>query len=180
MAESCFFAQNLLSDYIEGILPAARSETIKSHLDGCATCRDAHNDMTASIRVLHALPIKPIHHELGLRIAEACEAGRPTLFVPRKMALLTFLVLIPLGFLLGAGFLFPELFPWLPPFRGGSEVRFVRYYPLLQGAGDILEEQGSWLTVRENVSGSLWEEGGLSPDEFERSFQLKSTREKGK
>ena len=49
----------------------------------------------------------------------------------------------------------------------------VRYFPLLQGASHIVDEQANWLYYREPVMRSLWEEGGFSPEEFEKTFSPK-------
>ena len=55
----------------------------------------------------------------------------------------------------------------------------VNCLPLLdvrqEGATDIIEEQSNWLHIREPMMRSLWEEGGLSPEEFEKSFQGKGS-----
>jgi hypothetical protein len=67
---------------------------------------------------------------------------------------------------------FPKLFPWFTRFRASQdEALFVRYFPLLQGAAEIVEEESNWLHVREPFMRSVWEEGGLSPEEFEKAFK---------
>ena len=70
--------------------------------------------------------------------------------------------------------IFPKMFPWLTHFQTApDESQFVRYSPLGQGASEILDEQANWLQVKEPFMRSVWEEGGLSPEEFEKTFEVR-------
>lgn len=174
MVTSCFFCQNLLSDFIEGILPSARHEELKKHLDGCKACTAIHEDLGNTIKLLHSLPPRPLTHEMALRITEASTARRTVFMSSRRLSKGAFFLAMPLLILVALSYTFPNLFPWISAWRmQRSESQFVRYSPLTNGAADILEEQSTWLHSRENLMGSLWEEGGLSPEEFEKSFQVK-------
>ena len=74
---------------------------------------------------------------------------------------------------------FPKYFPWMSYFRQTQqEADFSRYFPLLQGALEIVEEHTNWLHIREPSMRSVWEEGGLSPEEFEKTFQVMGSRVK--
>lgn len=173
MVTSCFFSQNLLSDYIEGILPSSRHEQIRAHLGTCHECTTVHTELVATINLLHSLKPRQTSQELELRIAEASESRR----IFRSSRALSKLVLgltIPVLLLVGLAVSFPTLFSWVPFISGaGDQTQFARYFPLLQGANDILDEQGNWLHSRDSLTGSLWEEGGMSPEDFEKTFQLK-------
>lgn len=176
MVTSCFFCQNLLSDYIEGILPSSRQDELKSHLGECRECGEVHKDLVSTLDLLHSLPARPLSHDMSLRITEASQAGKASLFTRVRVSrVLTFLA-VPILIFATAVFTFPTLFPWVYRLgRPSDEGSFVRFYPLLQGAAEIIEEQSNWLHLREPFMRSLWEEGGLSPEEFEKSFQGKSS-----
>lgn len=174
MAASCFFVQNLLSDFVEGILPSARHSEIKAHLNECSKCTNVHKDLTSTLELLHKLPAPEISHEMALRISEASQAKANSLFSARRVSRAVLFVAMPVLLFGGVAALFPGVFPWFSLMRGpSSEAQFARYFPLLQGATEILDEQATWLTSHESLSGSLWEEGGLSPEEFEKTFQIK-------
>lgn len=171
---SCFFCQNLLSDFVEGVLPSARHEELKRHMDKCNVCKGAERDLSSSLRLLKGLVKKPLTNETLLRIAEASNAGKSHRFTAAGVSKAVLLFTVPVLILFWLGVAFPATFPWLSWLRTHKEeAQFVRYYPLLQGATEILDEQGTWLHNREPLMGSVWEEGGLSPEEFEKTFQLK-------
>ncbi len=174
---SCFFCQNLLSDYLEGILPSARHEQLRTHLKDCAQCGHIHDELKLTVATLHKLPFQKLTNELSLRVAEASQARGVAGVSRRKISKIVMVAVVPVLLLLTVSISFPGLFPWGSLLGGTPEVQFVRYYPLLQGASDILEEQSTWLHSRESLMGSLWEEGGLSPEEFEKTFQGKPSKE---
>lgn len=170
MVTTCFFCQSMLSDYLEQLLPSAREEEIKSHLDSCKACSELQRDLQATVELAKALPSQPISHETALRINEACHAGTRK-FSPVTLSRWAFLGLVPLLLFVSVATLFPNVFPWIATLRNHSnESDFVRYFPLLEGAAEIVDEHGNWLHVREPAMRSLWEEGGISPEEFEKSF----------
>jgi hypothetical protein len=176
MVTTCFFCQNLLSDYIEGILPSIRHEELKKHLETCGSCKEVHTDLISTIDVLHELPKHQLASDLLLRINEASESGKGSAYKKRRLTKNAVLTATPLLIFLAMLLAFPQFFPWLSYLRSAEDsAQFVRYFPLLQGAGELLEEQSNWLQTREQASGSLWEEGGLSPDEFEKAFQKKGS-----
>lgn len=174
MVISCFFCQNLLSDYIEGILPSSRNEELKDHLADCQDCSGVHHDLIATMEWLHSVTSKPLSHDMSLRITEASQAGKGSLFSRVRVSRLVSLMAVPILIFATAVFSFPTLFPWFYRLRKShDDASFVRIYPLTQGATEIVEEQANWLHLREPLMRSLWEEGGLSPEEFEKSFQGK-------
>jgi Putative zinc-finger len=176
MVISCFFCQNLLSDFIEGILPSSRHEQLKGHLESCKNCTQVHQELLQTLKLLKALPAEPIAEDMALRITEASQARKKVLLSRQRISRAVLGLAIPLLGLGTAVVVAPEYFPWLQVLRNpAGEAEFVRYYPLLQGASEILEEQSSWLHSKDSESGSLWEAGGLSPEEFEKTFQMKGT-----
>ncbi len=176
MPTSCFFCQTLLSDYGEGILPSGRHKQLQTHLSECADCRTNHEELTQTLQFLNEINLHEMGHELEFRVLEAAQTGKSTAISRRKVSVTAFLVLVPIFSILAVAFILPDTFPRLAAlFRQNEATQFVRYYPLLQGASEILEEQGTWLHLPEGM-GSLWEEGGLSPEEFEKSFQLNRSK----
>jgi hypothetical protein len=170
MVTTCFFCQNLLSDYIEGILPSSRHEELKRHLETCRNCSSVHGDLEATLDVLHTIPSRTLSHDLALRITNA---GRLRLLSRVSVSRFDHFLLVPVLLFFGAASAFPTLFPWYARWRaGGDTSQFVRYYPLLDGASEIIEEQANWLHVSDPFMRSVWEEGGLSPEEFEKTFQI--------
>jgi hypothetical protein len=176
MVTTCFFCQNLLSDYIEGILPSSRHDELKRHLDTCRNCTAVHSDLEVTLDVLREIPSRPLSHDLALRITEASSAGRLRLFSRVSLSRFVLFLLIPVMLFFAAASAFPTLFPWYARWRSGGDTSlFVRYYPLLDGATEIIEEQANWLHVSDPFMRSVWEEGGLSPEEFEKTFQVNKT-----
>lgn len=175
MVVSCFFCQNLLSDHIEGLLPTSRQEEIQRHLDECRECAQVHHDLNTTLRLLRSLGSRGLSHEMELKITGATHAGRRRFLTAASVSR----ALLPMAVLALAMatmiYWFPQLFPWVSRFRTSQDgSQFARYFPLLQGASEIVEEQANWLHIREPFMRSLWEEGGLSPEEFEKSFQGKA------
>ncbi len=170
MVTTCFFCQSMLSDYLERLLPNARHEELKNHLADCKQCSEIHEDLRRTLSVAHSIQSRPITVETSLRIAETCQASsrRFSPSVVSRWALLGMVAVLLFG---SVAVFFPSLFPALGRWRlGSNESDFVRYFPMVHGAGEIIEEQGNWLRVREPAMRSLWEEGGISPEEFEKSF----------
>jgi hypothetical protein len=179
MVTSCFFCQNLLSDFAEGILPSSRHEELKKHLDTCADCKQVQEDLRGTLRLLKALPLRHLTSDASLRISEASQVGRVASFNRATFSRWALAGAIPVALFFGAALTFPDYFPWFQELRGHKEeMQFVRYFPLSQGASEILDEQGAWLHAGEALVASLWDEGGLSPEEFEKTFQAKSGRSK--
>lgn len=171
---TCFFCQNLLSDYIEGILPSSRHQEITKHLEGCEKCRQAQKDLEKTISLSPQLKTPTLDPAFFIRLEEASRAGRRVIFAKNKWARISLYSLAPVAVLLVLVFAFPTFFPWLSYVRNyDDESNFARYFPLLQGATEIIEEQANWLHSREPMAGSLWEEGGMSPEEYEKAFQGK-------
>src|SRR4051812_27196074 len=133
MASSCFFCQNLLSDFIEGILPSARHDEVKSHLGDCKSCTEIHKDLTATLEVLGALPVRSVSPELALRLSEASQAGQSSMLrrISRSRSLLY--VGAPAVALLVFSVLFPERSPIRLLSSAANEAYLVRYYPLMHG-----------------------------------------------
>lgn len=174
MVTTCFFCQNLLSDFIEGILPAARHEEIKNHLSQCQKCHQIHHELLSSISILRALSAPAQSPEFSVRIVEASEAGKSVALRPAKVSRRVLGYAIPVLALVSIFIISTKVFPWLEWIKMRAEEKeFVRYFPMSNGASEILDEQAAWINQREPKMGSLWEEGGISSDEFEKSFQKK-------
>ncbi len=168
---SCFFCQSLLSDYIEALLPAGRHDEIKGHVEGCLPCRGIEKEVRQVREILAMVTSPGVSHELSLRVAEASLSGKRTWLSSAKVSRATLTTLVPILLILGLAVTFPSVFPWISRFQPNrDESHFVRYFPMLQGAPEIVEEQSAWLQAREPYMRSLWEEGGLSPEEFEKTF----------
>jgi anti-sigma factor RsiW len=174
MVTTCFFCQNLLSDYIEGILPSLRHEEIKKHLAQCSKCEQIHQQLIASVALLKELPWPRNSPELSLRIVEAAESRKYSAFHPLRMSGLKDNYWVPTVGVTLILIAIYSLFPRFSLFQSASEEKqFARYFPMSNGAAEILDEQAAWIQSKGSKSGSLWEEGGLSPDDFEKSFQKK-------
>lgn len=178
MITTCFFCQNLLSDYLEGILPAIRHEEITKHLKACETCKKTKEELRNTLFLLGKVEKQPLSQALSIRAEEACLSGKTSLVSRKKIKQYGVILALPV-FLVSLLFLiFPSLFPWISYLRSyEDESNFSRYFPLLQGASEIIEEQANWLHSREPLNGSLWEEGGMSPEEYEKAFQKKTPLE---
>lgn len=177
MVTTCFFCQNLLSDFIEGILPSLRHEELKKHMDGCKDCKEVHQDLISTLDVLHSVKPQGLSRSLSARITEAAEKAKTHKVAGLKVSRKAAFALIPVFLLVASMFAFPRLFPWMSYFRGmEDESQFVRYFPLLQGANELIDEHTAWFGQKSPFAGSLWEEGGLSPDEFEKAFQKKGSK----
>lgn len=176
---SCFFCQNLLSDHLEGILPQARHQELEEHLEDCASCTRLRKDLVSSLEILRQLPPPKATAERAARLVGAALAGQRGRF--RRRASFAVLALSLPALALGAAVVaFPDTFPAVyRVLAPRDDSRFVRYYPLLQGAQEIVEEQSNWLHLNDAGARSVWEEGGLSPDEFEKAFQLKGAEANG-
>ena len=176
-ATSCFFCQSLLSDFVEGILPSSRHDELKKHLDDCSHCTEIHRDLVSTMKILQNVPPTSLSPDLSMRITEATAAGGTPFFTRERLSRFALLAMIPILLIAMLSVVFPDTVPLLSYFRkAGDEAQFVRYFPLNQGALEIVEEQSSLLHAKEPLMGSLWEEGGLSPDEFEKTFQKKSSK----
>jgi hypothetical protein len=174
MVTTCFFCQNLLSDFIEGILPAVRHEEIKKHISDCQKCAQIHQELLTSISLLQKLKVPDRASEFSVRIVEAAESGRSVALRPAKISKAFLSYLVPTLSIVLLVFVSTKIFPWFDWLKARSEEKqFVRYFPMSNGAVEILEEQAAWIHAREPRMGSVWEEGGLSPEEFEKSFQKK-------
>lgn len=86
MVTTCFFCQNLLSDFIEGILPAVRHEEIKKHISDCQKCAQIHQELLTSISLLQKLTVPDRASEFSVRIVEAAESGRSVALRPAKIS----------------------------------------------------------------------------------------------
>lgn len=175
MVTTCFFCQNLLSDYLEGILPSNRHEEIKKHLLNCSNCDQIHQELISSLAILKSMSAPANAPEFSVRIIEASEAGKNVASRPVKFSRAVLGYVVPVLAVIFILLLSSKVFPWLSWFRSKADERqLVRYFPMSNGAMEIVEEQAGWLSSREFRAGSVWEEGGLSPEEFEKSFQKKN------
>lgn len=174
MVTTCFSCQNLISDFIEGILPAARHEEIKSHIEQCEKCHQIHREVMASIAILRQLPAPEQPPEFSVRIVEASESGKTIALRPAKISRFVLTYALPVLGLISVLVVSSKVIPWMDWIKTSAQERdFVRYFPMSNGASEIIDEQAAWIHSREPKMGSLWEEGGISSDEFEKAFQKK-------
>lgn len=174
MVTTCFFCQNLLSDYLEGILPSIRHEEITKHLNSCEECNKTKAELEKTLGLLSKIGHHELSQALSIRVEEAALAKKSHLFSRKKAVRWGAYLGVPVVMLFTLFFIFPSLFPWFSYLRNyEDESNFNRYFPLLQGASEIIEEQANWLNSQASLGGSLWEEGGMSPEEYEKAFQKK-------
>ncbi len=175
---SCFFCQNLLSDFIEGILPASRQQEIKNHLENCRDCAHLHLNIKDAVGLLQKLPSTPASPELRQRALIASQSGYRPWASRARVSRWVLAITVPCLLAMGYFSLYPQHFPWkhLLTYQD-DETQFIRFFPLMQGASEIVDEQTSWLHGRDLEGGSLWEEGGISPDEFEKAFEPTFSRD---
>lgn len=171
---TCFFCQNLLSDFCEGILPASRHEQIKSHLHDCTVCSALERKLTAALELLGKVPTNDLSPDMSLRITEASQSAGRSLWRSKTAWLGAGAAALSLLLMTVMILRYTTHLPWLSRWGGSDSDQFARFYPLINGASNIIEEQAGWLHLREPTMRSLWEEGGLSPEEFEKTFQFKN------
>lgn len=175
---SCFFCQNLLSDFIEGILPSTRQQELKEHLEECKDCSHLHQNLTDTVGLLRKLPVSELNPELRDKFVAASQSGLHLWRSRAKVSRWAMGLSVPIMSSILFFFLFPQYFPWKDLFANhDDESQYVRFFPLLHGASEIIDDQTSWLHGRDLHGGSLWEEGGISSDEFEKVFQPSHARE---
>lgn len=157
-------------------MPSLRHEELKKHIDQCRECKNVHQDLLSTLNALHGVVPRELTQDLSQKITEVSESARKGAR-PLGLSRGAFFTLVPVLLFLGAMLVFPQVFPWMTYLREMQEEnQFVRYFPLLQGATDLIDEQTAWFGQKSPFAGSLWEEGGLSPDEFEKAFQKKSLK----
>jgi anti-sigma factor RsiW len=66
-----------LSDYLDGELPEQERVALEAHLDGCADCTAALDDLTRVVRRARALESAPPPHDLWPAIAQRIGATPP-------------------------------------------------------------------------------------------------------
>ncbi len=173
---TCFFCQNLLSDFLEGILPSNRHQEMSKHIDACKTCSRIKDELEKTLSLIPSLQPNRLDSALTMRLEEASLAAKTTFLSKYKWKHALWGAVPVVLFLFT--FLFPSIFPWVSYVRNyEGESNFSRYFPLLQGANEIIDEQANWLHSREPLTGSVWEEGGMSPEEYEKAFQKPSSKE---
>lgn len=167
---SCFFCQNLLTDYDDQMLPVKKHEEVKDHLSGCESCRSLLSSLKELRENLRREKDKN-SESFYERWQEASSKTQVTLLRRFRDLKAWSKVSLFSGFLL-LGFYFSKmvLVTWFNPGRGDDSSQFSRYFPLLQGAQEIVEEQSAFLQFRDNLAANMWEEGGISPEEFEKNF----------
>lgn len=168
---SCFFCQNLMSDFMEGVLPVSRQAEIQVHIEGCRECSSLHRNLKDTVGFLKKLPSVGAGPELKELAKVASIASLHPWSSQIRASRWVLASLVPLVAVVGFFMVFPQHFPFSDLLsRSDDETQFVRFFPLMQGASEIVDEQTSWLHGRDLDGGSLWDEGGISPDEFEKSF----------
>ncbi len=172
MAISCFFCENLLSDYIENVLPLERKNEIIEHLESCDKCKKLHSSLSKGISFLNSLPKNTVSEELALELADIIDS-RNVFWSNRRIATLVLFIAILFLSFLGIIIIYPNTFPKITRhFLNRPSEKFVRYYPLLNGANSVIDEQAHWLSSTE-LTKTFLDEGGFSASEFEKMFLTK-------
>jgi hypothetical protein len=165
----------MLSDFIEDILPDSKQQEIKKHLENCSQCEKVQKRITKSIELVKTLPIQTPEQDLKALIDQAGQQVKFYTKIPKVSVSKLWGVFAVIAIIVGLTFYHPtEIFSFL---QRNPNSEFTRYYPLMQGANEIIEEHSHWLVNREPWSSSLWDEGGLSPEEFEKVFPTKQSPE---
>ena len=173
MNNSPFICNNLLSDYVDEVLPMGRTSEIREYLKTHPDCEQEYQDLQVALEVLKSIPARPLSHELAIQITETTVPRRTGKITEVSVSQFVMFLMVPVLIFGALTVSLPSMFPWLDQFRATSQqATFVRYFPLLQGASEIIEEHAAWLQVRGPFMRSFWEEGGLSPGEFERAFSV--------
>jgi len=159
---------------MDKVLPESRHDEVDSHLKDCNACTQKSEKLQTTLKALKEIQKSPadffdvdfnkLHFRPRFFWSSSSYISRASLFT-----------LIPLFACLGVLMSFSTTRAYLEklnPFV--SSPNFVRYNPLQNGILDILEEQSQWVNLKEPWTRSFWEEGGLGPDEFEKSFQMRS------
>lgn len=55
---TCFIAQNLLSELVDGALPASRADELQAHLSGCSNCTRELEEIRRVRSMLRSLPVR--------------------------------------------------------------------------------------------------------------------------
>lgn len=167
VAISCFFCENLLSDYIENLLPLERKKEIEEHLKTCETCNNLCSLLLKELATLGALPKQSISKELSLEIADIIDS-KSSAFSKRKITTLAISATIMLLIFFSIVALYPASFPLFFNFLTQNQKEtFVRYYPLLNGANLVIEEQAHWLNNTE-LTKTFLDQEEISTSEFEK------------
>jgi anti-sigma factor RsiW len=64
---ACRELVELLTDYLEGVLPPDEVAAVDAHLDGCDACRTYLDQLRTTIATLGSVPVEPFSDE-------ACDA----------------------------------------------------------------------------------------------------------
>src|SRR5438552_14718423 len=65
---TCFIAQNLLSEFMDGALEPARSAELSGHLQGCANCTRELAQFRRVRTMLRALPVERAPRDLLAKV----------------------------------------------------------------------------------------------------------------
>ena len=60
---ACIELVELLTDYLEGALPADEAAAVDAHLETCAACRTYLAQMRATIQALGSVPVETLSDE---------------------------------------------------------------------------------------------------------------------
>ena len=73
----CIEVVEIVTDYLEGALPAADRARLETHLDGCEGCRAYLDQMRTTIRMVGRLREETIPPELRARLLAAFRDASP-------------------------------------------------------------------------------------------------------
>ena len=171
---TCFFCQNLLSDFEDQMLPVKKYEEVKGHLKDCSVCRKLHENLRGLKERLKNESVKDFE---AFYTKWKEKLSKPQVSLLRKFRELSIVSKLSLFLALALSSLYVSKIlskVWAQRTQAEEAANFSRYFPLLQGAQEILEEQSSFLQFRDNMNANVWEEGGISPEEFEKTFPAKT------
>lgn len=87
MLNKCKKTQNLIFDYIDGILPIGKQKSVKKHLETCSTCNSVYKESLLLKEQLSNIKLEELpedfEKELHLKLAQKNSAKRKnSIFVP--------------------------------------------------------------------------------------------------
>ncbi len=87
MLNKCKKTQNLIFDYIDGILPIGKQKSVKKHLDSCSTCNSVYKESLLLKEQLSNIKLEELpedfEKELHLKLAQENTAKRKNrIFIP--------------------------------------------------------------------------------------------------
>ncbi len=170
---SCFQTRNLFTEFTDKDVPVDAHQKIEGHLRECRSCELEYRDFQETLEALHSIPLPPLDAEVQKQWAQLARQRKQWLSLSTATQALTLLIFCSLCIIAAQRWMPSPVQSWIQMvLRLPTEQHFVRYDPLAEGALSVVQEQASWLQFREPSAQALWNEGGMSADEFERAFHF--------